>query len=254
MRRPGHLFGGAMSVDCISAAWAVIGVTHTAKIVLLALADNANDAGVCWPSIPNIAERCCLDVRSVYRMIASLEGQGHLTTESRPGRSTIYRVHPRMHTPDRESGLPLTESQVTNSHAPMTNSRKPLTHSHPPLTDSRKPLTNGQGESSGTVKEPSGTRESRRASARARSRTVPEDFAITEDMRSWAKEKCPNVDIDAETEKFRDHEFRDPHSNWIAAWRQWMRRCIEFVPRGTNGIEPPKPKRTWRPPDDGVSA
>lgn len=81
-----------------------------------------------------------------------------------------------------------------------------------------------------------------RAPKRARSRTVPADFEVTEGMRSWAREACPAVDIDAETVKFRDHEFRDPHGNWPAAWRTWMRRSVEFRRSGAS-----KPTHTPAP-------
>jgi hypothetical protein len=84
-----------------------------------------------------------------------------------------------------------------------------------------------------------------RAPVRARERRVPKDFAITAEMRSWAKEACPNVDIDRETECFRDHEFRDPHSDWLAVWRQWMRRSPEFKRNGGAGIS--REDTGWRP-------
>lgn len=82
-----------------------------------------------------------------------------------------------------------------------------------------------------------------------RSRKAPAEFSITEAMREWARAKCPNVDLDAETEKFRDHEFRDPHSDWLAAWRQWIRRSPEFAPRA-GFAKPQPPAVTWRPPAD----
>lgn len=83
-----------------------------------------------------------------------------------------------------------------------------------------------------------------RAPTRARSRRVPKDFRVTEEMRAWAKEACPNVDIDRETECFRDHEFRDPHSDWNAVWRQWMRRSPEFKRNGGPGA---REDSGWRP-------
>ena len=52
----------------------------------------------------------------------------------------------------------------------------------------------------------------------------PEDFVITEEMRRWAAVKTPGVDIDEETEMFCDHEFRNGHKDWLATWRNWMRR------------------------------
>lgn len=93
-------------------AWTAVSLSHTSKLVLLSLADNANDSGVCWPSIQNIACRCSLDERSIYRAIGVLEEAGHLSSQPRPGKSTVYRVHPRQAvTPD--SWSPLTACQVT---------------------------------------------------------------------------------------------------------------------------------------------
>jgi hypothetical protein len=236
----------------MGAAWLAAGLTHTSKIVLLALADNANDAGVCWPSIPNIATRCSMDERSIYRVIALLEGGGHLTTEARPGKSTIYRVHPQ--TPDPKSVQPLTKRQASHATTPDVKSSPPLTHSQAPQKPTPDRLSGTPDTQSVpppvlpphtppsypppvNPQEPSG-----RARARARSRTVPEDFEVTQAMREWARAKCPEVNIEAETESFRDHEFRDPRSNWPAAWRQWMRRSPQFKPR-MNGAA----KRDYKP-------
>ncbi len=37
---------------------------------------------------------------------------------------------------------------------------------------------------------------------------------------------------------FRDHEFKDPKSNFDAAFRTWLRRAPAFAPRQTNGKPP----------------
>lgn len=227
----------------MTAAWVAPNLSHTAKIVLLALADNANDAGVCWPSIPKVAERCSLDQRSVYRAIAMLEGSGHVETESRPGKPTIYRVHPQP--PDKESGLPLTGSHPCQPVSPDTQSQTPDSLSVPPPFPPSRALPPNPPPS---VRQESSLKS--RAPKRARSRTVPEDFQITEAMREWARGKAPNVDLEVETEKFRDHEFRDPHSDWPAAWRQWIRRSPEFGARArANGGKHPE-DTGWRPPAD----
>lgn len=321
----------------MTAAWNARGLLHTSKLVLLALADNANDAGVCWPSIPKVAERCSLDERSVYRAIATLEGCGHVTTEARPGKSTIYRVHPvvgeaggahyvyrtesgtgEFYVGSRTShGDPKTDTYMGSgkwvaaelskgtslrktilsvhktrqqasdeetrvlleviSHPLCMNRRAGSTHtpdslspdfkSGVPLTTSHPDAKSGTPDSvsspltsevllTSSGSEPSRKRQSSlrslRVPARARSRTVPEDFEITPEMRKWAKETCPNVDIDAQTLIFRDHEYKDPHGNWPAAWRQWMRRAPEFSRNGGSAGE--APKLSWRPPPDEEEA
>lgn len=49
------------------------------KMVLLKLADQANDDGLCWPSYQTIAEACEISRRSVIRHIQKLEEDGYLT-------------------------------------------------------------------------------------------------------------------------------------------------------------------------------
>jgi DNA-binding transcriptional ArsR family regulator len=48
------------------------------KLVLLKLADNANDEGYCWPSYQNIADHCEITKRSAMNHINALEKMGLL--------------------------------------------------------------------------------------------------------------------------------------------------------------------------------
>lgn len=60
--------------------------------MLLSLADQANDDGVCWPSVGSTARRCRLSERQVQRWIQVLVDKGLLTCTIRPGKSTVYTV------------------------------------------------------------------------------------------------------------------------------------------------------------------
>ena len=51
---------------------------------------------------------------------------------------------------------------------------------------------------------------------------APDDFVVTAEMRLWAAEWAPDVDIDLETELFRNHEFYRAHQMWAQTWRNWM--------------------------------
>ena len=44
----------------------------TIKFVLMALADIADDNGYCWPSVTTLANKTCMDVRSVQRILKTL--------------------------------------------------------------------------------------------------------------------------------------------------------------------------------------
>jgi hypothetical protein len=59
---------------------------------------------------------------------------------------------------------------------------------------------------------------------------IPADFEVTDDMREWAIGKGIRSPVDSETEKFRDHFTANgkPAKDWVAAWRNWMRKADEW--------------------------
>lgn len=57
-----------------------------------------------------------------------------------------------------------------------------------------------------------------------RASRVPEDFFPDLDL---ARKTLPGVDAEREAQKFRDWEFKTPRSDWVAAWRNWVQRCLE---------------------------
>lgn len=98
-----------MSVRLMSIVWD-LDLPPGEKLVLLALADQANDQGTqCWPSVATIAKRSGQGERTVRRALSDLETKGHLTRDHRDGTSTQYRVHPcQIGTPDKTAPLPKT--------------------------------------------------------------------------------------------------------------------------------------------------
>lgn len=62
------------------------------RAVLLELADMANAAGICWPSISTLARRACVSVRSVFTHLAELVKAGLLTRRQRIGRSNVFTL------------------------------------------------------------------------------------------------------------------------------------------------------------------
>lgn len=69
-----------------------------------------------------------------------------------------------------------------------------------------------------------------RARKRA-SRRCPDDWQPTPDQEAAIRAECPDVDLAAETRKFRDHEFARARSDWPATWRNWMRKAQTDAPR-----------------------
>jgi hypothetical protein len=88
-----------MSTIIMSECWPLQGMSPTQKAVLISLADNASDEGVCWPSINTIGVRTCLSERAVRGALRWLEEAGVLVSNQRYGRSTWYTITPAGYAP-----------------------------------------------------------------------------------------------------------------------------------------------------------
>ncbi|OOW00973.1 helix-turn-helix domain-containing protein [Pseudomonas sp. MF4836] len=87
----------------MSLCWPLQGMSGPQKAVLISLADNANDEGVCWPSVARIAERTCLAERTVQAAVKWLTQVGILAVRERMGRSTIYTLTPASYAPPQKT-------------------------------------------------------------------------------------------------------------------------------------------------------
>ena len=86
-----------MSVRATNWAWSLEEVMGSEALVLLALADQANDEGFCWPSQEKLAPKARQSVSTLRRSLRSLEKMGLLTTITRSStrgrRSNLYLLH-----------------------------------------------------------------------------------------------------------------------------------------------------------------
>lgn len=80
-----------MSTIVMGACWP-LQLPPTAKAVLISLADQANDMGVCWPSIPGICERTCFGRTSVIDALKWLQAEGLLLIDKTGGRNNRYTL------------------------------------------------------------------------------------------------------------------------------------------------------------------
>jgi hypothetical protein len=80
--------GDELSLPFITAAFKVR-CKSSAKFVLMALADHANEKGVCWPSIKLLSQKCCVCKTMILRRIRYLEEQGFIEVD----RSRNYNVY-----------------------------------------------------------------------------------------------------------------------------------------------------------------
>jgi hypothetical protein len=90
---------------------------------------------------------------------------------------------------------------------------------------------------------PSKGREGSSAPRASPKRKIPDDFAVTDAMRAWARTNAPLAGS-AETAQFIDwHSSRgNTMSDWVAAWRTWMRRAQADAQRhGARASPSPSP-------------
>jgi hypothetical protein len=118
-----------MSVRVMTAVWA-LALPDSEKIVLLALADCANDEGHCWPGMKSLVAKCSKAERTIQGAIQKLVDGGHLTRREVMGKGCNYTVHPRIDcapaetAPRSDSGAPPQASRDTPAAAAGKPSKK----------------------------------------------------------------------------------------------------------------------------------
>ncbi|SYF98417.1 replication protein [Klebsiella pneumoniae] len=127
------------------------------KLVLIKLADNANDSGECWPSYKHIADHCECSKSAVRDHIDALISMGLLVKENRPGvkngkgnASNLYCMNLDNPMPPKSIAPKPPEStgMPPKSIAPMPCGGTRTSHSFEPViepTDPPNPQT-GEGE------------------------------------------------------------------------------------------------------------
>lgn len=127
----------------MSIVWDRICESHTQKLVLLALADNASDQGKCWPSIATIARKCQLTERCVYLQIDRLVERKEIERKSGGGHSSnhyVLRV-----TPEYGSGVNSVQG-CTPFRGPLnTVQGSPEYHSGEPSYNRHRTIKGGKG-------------------------------------------------------------------------------------------------------------
>lgn len=87
-----------MSIKYMTRVWATQELKHGRLILMLALADHANDAGECWPSQPHLEEKTRLTDRQLRRVIHELCKSNFLAVAEKGvgrGKKTVYRLFPQ---------------------------------------------------------------------------------------------------------------------------------------------------------------
>lgn len=85
-----------MSIRIMSIVCDDESLSPTDKIVMLSLADHADDEGYCYPSIARLKRRTGLAERTVQNAISRLKTDGklHVNLNAGRGHANLYRVTP----------------------------------------------------------------------------------------------------------------------------------------------------------------
>ena len=210
-----------MSIAAMSCAMALRGVSPSEKLLLLALSNYADEHMRCWPSQKRLAEDTCLSDRTIRSLLAELEAREMLsrTQRQRPdgSRSTdIITLHfAGTVVADISGGAEITSGGVRKQFPGGGETTSALTTFEPPSNHQEEPLR----------------RDAPCKPEKRRSRICPADWMPSgADMSVGEGEGLTPGEIERELAKFRDHEFRDPHSQWSATFRKWLRTAAERKP------------------------
>lgn len=183
----------------MSEVWGVQ-LPTTQKLVLLAMADHADDeGGNAYPSVSKLANKCGVSERAIQYALKQLRVAGYLEVQKAASQHypTSYRVHPRG---AESAGRKICGAQMDASRGanPDIQGCNGLHPNHPEPS------------------EPS--REGRKRPARR----CPKDFTLTPERFEYAVGKGLTVaQVGTAFEKFQNHEFKTPRSDWDATWRNW---------------------------------
>ncbi len=211
-----------MSVHVSSWVWRNADAKGNDLLVLLALADIADDEGVCWPSLEHLAGKTRLHEQTVRSRLQALRAVGALDWEERPGTSNRYRIN--MSTPTK-STTPTKSASPTNS---FIGDRGTKAYTHGGTNSFRggtviEPLIDTSGGDVVVIHLPEGPKSTRDR------RPLPNPFKLTQSMRDWAAQVTPSLAVDAVTAEFvaywRVGEGAGMGKKaWTLAWCNWLKK------------------------------
>jgi Helix-turn-helix domain len=202
-----------MSLKVMTEVWESSSTKGGARLVMLALADFANDQGYCYPSVCTLAVKSALSERNVQVILRDLERRGELITMRGAGRgyvNTYWVLPPATMTRLTHEGknaqnfhpFKELEKRVKNSEKKVQPEAEKAQDDDEKVKPISPRTTKNQEEPSGTIK---AELEQKNLEARAKSKPSPE-IPLTA-SRVWQ--------VWLETNKLPD---------WLeeGAWRRWL--------------------------------
>jgi hypothetical protein len=212
-----------MSIALMTEVWR-LDMAPTDKMVLLALADAANDDGVTWMAVKSrkgdkldLLTKCSLSERGVQGALKRLVEGGYLTRMDRPGRGVIWTVHPRT------SCAPQIVPPAANDTDPRTSCGETVSNHHTSEANASSVGVRAMADIIALlVVEWKRTEAARKPRP---SKRCPLDWMPSPaDVAVAVAEGFSPGEIERELASIRDCEFAKPRTDWSATYRNWFRR------------------------------
>ncbi|MTC32400.1 MULTISPECIES: helix-turn-helix domain-containing protein [Providencia] len=178
------------------------------KLVLIKLADNANDKGECFPSYQHVADQCEISRRSVINHIDALCEQGLVRKVYRSGEkgnsSNVYILN--------LDGAKISPPSEKSAPEVVKQFHQPSEISAPPPSEKSAPRTSHSFE---PVNEPKDNTQPAAVTAKSRYAFEGEVIRLNQkDFTEW-QSLYSNIDLEHELRRL-DIEFRaDKPKNWF---------------------------------------
>ncbi|UTV26411.1 helix-turn-helix domain-containing protein [Photobacterium atrarenae] len=224
-----------MSVRIMSKVWDDPTFRGSTKLIMLCLADFANDEGCCWPSMNRIAQKCGVSISTLKSQLNKLCDSGHIRKETRKKVTSSGEI-----TNDTNLYWIVTESLGGPESDPGQNSPRPKSdpgqNSAPgrPKSGPKPSLDPSISHSNTPVVPKTAEAKTRKADRKPKKRagTLPGDFTITDDMADWyARQSEFIIDINEATDRWKDAMLSKQikYVDWSAAWRNGMRNANKWA-------------------------
>ncbi|MFV2195282.1 helix-turn-helix domain-containing protein [Nocardiopsis sp. LOL_012] len=218
----------------------------SAKFVLVVLADFADEEWSCYPGQQRIGRMTGMSERTVRRSLDWLEEHRFITRSHRHaqyGRRTSDRYwllqaasmsgggdqqgHDEKpggnHRSERPDGQPAILTTGHNGRLAKDQVNTTGQNDHRSDCPTQPAILTGLEPS--VEPSVSSLKKKRPTKRNTPEVELPDDFALSNNMREWAAQNVPEVDVEFETAQFIDYwtSRSTRRKDWIATWRQWMR-------------------------------
>lgn len=127
-----------MSVKVMAAVWECDALDASERLVMLSLADHADDSGRCYPSIARLCRRTSMSDRGVQKVLARLVERGFIAIQQNAGQggANLYRITA---TPEHSSPLNDVHPRTTFATPPNPVRKTPEPRSPKPSITIKEP-------------------------------------------------------------------------------------------------------------------